>query len=512
MNFDDFDKLTREELFDLFITQNKTAKEICELYNISTSTFSRRLTKFNIQKDPKLARQISIKNAFFISRETLCDLIFQHGLTKNEICKMYDICISTLDKFLERYNINIKEFKNKNVLNLTYDQVYDLYIIKNLSIEECCAILGISTSVLMKYCRKNNIIKTKDLKKECRKRIFKKEDIYKNKKICLNCGKEFEGHKNQKYCCQKCRSHYLRFGPLPESGIRICKYCGKEYYYTRGEEPRKITPQDRGINAYDVCSVECGVNLRQKHLHDSVYEKYKVDNISQLEEIKKQKATTLFENYGVKGTYSNSELREKILKTREEHKDAISETYVNLWKNRTEEEKQQINENRRKTNKERYDVDWIFELEDETWNEKRYNTHVKNKSFTYSSFEETVAELFDKKNIEYKRQYKSEVYPFLCDFYLPMYDLYIELQGHWSHGRDGKKVYGPYDPNNKDHRKLVEKWESRINIWESYVSSINVWTVRDPLKRETAKKNNLNWMEFFTIDEFMKWYETLPSL
>ena len=42
-----------------------------------------------------------------------------------------------------------------------------------------------------------------------------------------------------------------------------------------------------------------------------------------------------------------------------------------------------------------------------------------------------------------------------------------------------------------------------------YKIAIEVWTIRDPLKRETARKNNLNWIEFFTMDEFMKWYDTI---
>ena len=40
-----------------------------------------------------------------------------------------------------------------------------------------------------------------------------------------------------------------------------------------------------------------------------------------------------------------------------------------------------------------------------------------------------------------------------------------------------------------------------------YKNAINVWTIRDPLKRKTAKDNGLNWLEFFTIKKFMKWYE-----
>lgn len=97
-----------------------------------------------------------------------------------------------------------------------------------------------------------------------------------------------------------------------------------------------------------------------------------------------------------------------------------------------------------------------------------------------------------------ERQYFSIVYPFACDFYIPELDLYIEYQGHFSHGKE------PFDPHKEEHIKKVELWKSKNK--RSYNDAINVWTVRDPLKRETARKNNLNWIEFFTMDEFMEWY------
>lgn len=34
-----------------------------------------------------------------------------------------------------------------------------------------------------------------------------------------------------------------------------------------------------------------------------------------------------------------------------------------------------------------------------------------------------------------------------------------------------------------------------------------MWTKNDVRKRKAAKKNNLNWIEFFTMDEFMSWFE-----
>ena len=86
--------------------------------------------------------------------------------------------------------------------------------------------------------------------------------------------------------------------------------------------------------------------------------------------------------------------------------------------------------------------------------------------------------------------------------------MYIEYQGYWTHGEG----LGPYDLNNEKHQKRLNLWNQKLNEGhKQYKSAINTWTIRDPLKRETAKKNNLNWLEFFTIEEFMKWYNKLPE-
>lgn len=41
--------------------------------------------------------------------------------------------------------------------------------------------------------------------------------------------------------------------------------------------------------------------------------------------------------------------------------------------------------------------------------------------------------------------------------------------------------------------------------------AINCWTVRDVLKRNTAKQNNLNYLEFFTILELENWLKTYEA-
>ena len=120
---------------------------------------------------------------------------------------------------------------------------------------------------------------------------------------------------------------------------------------------------------------------------------------------------------------------------------------------------------------------------------KIYSTKKKNNSFHTSKIEKLLEEYFLHNNINFITQYKSDLYPFNCDFYFPDKDLYIEIQGTWVHG--GKPFTGSIDD-----LKLVEKWKSKNTKYYDY--AINVWTIRDVRKRETAKQNNLNWLEIFS--------------
>ena len=50
----------------------------------------------------------------------------------------------------------------------------------------------------------------------------------------------------------------------------------------------------------------------------------------------------------------------------------------------------------------------------------------------------------------------SDLYPFKCDFYIIDYDLYIEIQGTWMHGKH------PYNKNNENDALLLQKWKSML--------------------------------------------------
>lgn len=137
----------------------------------------------------------------------------------------------------------------------------------------------------------------------------------------------------------------------------------------------------------------------------------------------------------------------------------------------------------------------------EHFNKKCYETRKRNNSFNKSKAEEDLYDKLLEYFVDVKRQYRSIVYPFACDYYLPEYDLYIELQGYPSHGGH------PFNPDNlKDIAKL-ERWKIKAQELNfkgekknQYANFIQVWTVDDPLKRKTAKENNLNFLEIFPQD------------
>ena len=75
-------------------------------------------------------------------------------------------------------------------------------------------------------------------------------------------------------------------------------------------------------------------------------------------------------------------------------------------------------------------------------------------------------------------------YPFACDFYIKSLDLFIEINGMWTHGGH------PFDENNDEDMKKLTIWRTKNTKF--YNQAIYVWTDLDVRKRECAKKNNLN--------------------
>lgn len=142
-------------------------------------------------------------------------------------------------------------------------------------------------------------------------------------------------------------------------------------------------------------------------------------------------------------------------------------------------------------------------LNDNEWKQKliikQQNSKLKNNSFHVSLQEEEIYKLLVEKYGYVKRQYKSKEYPFYCDFFIPSENLYIEYNGHWTHNKE------PFI-NSKKQQNILNEWKNKKSKF--YNNAIVTWTKRDVLKRETAEKNNLNWKEFFNMEQIKLFLNT----
>ena len=120
--------------------------------------------------------------------------------------------------------------------------------------------------------------------------------------------------------------------------------------------------------------------------------------------------------------------------------------------------------------------------------EKRNATLAKNNSFNRSEPEENyyrfLLTLYPYYDVV--RQYKSDKYPFNCDFYIKSEDKYIECHYSWLHGGH------PFNKDNKEDIKKLKLWQERSTYSEFYKKAIETWTIRDVKKAKVAKENNLN--------------------
>ena len=127
--------------------------------------------------------------------------------------------------------------------------------------------------------------------------------------------------------------------------------------------------------------------------------------------------------------------------------------------------------------------------------EKEYETKKKNNSFNSSSKEEmyylSLCDKYGKENII--RNYKCDLYPYRCDFYIVTENKFIELNLHWTHG--GMR----FDENNICCVEKLNEWKEKAKTSKFYQNAIETWTTRDKNKIETALKNKLNYETIYKL-------------
>ena len=266
-------------------------------------------------------------------------------------------------------------------------------------------------------------------------------------------------------------------------------------------------------------------------------DKYGVENPMQLDSIKTKVENTNLTKYGAKNIYASEYGKQRSKQTKLERYDdenynnhsqaakSYKETISNRSKEKTaeigkhiseayqnfsNEKKQQIAQKISIAQKEHYknltdeerqllSVKNSFAASCQTIesHKKSIQTKIKNGTYIASPVEDKFYErllcIFDKNDI--KRQYISDEYPFVCDFYIKSIDTYIEIHNHWTHGKM------KYDARKSICKQQLAIWKEKAKTSKYFKNAINTWTIRDVKKYKCAKKNHLNYICLYSLKE-----------
>ena len=194
----------------------------------------------------------------------------------------------------------------------------------------------------------------------------------------------------------------------------------------------------------------------EKSYKTAIKAKYGVDNISQIQAVKDKKEQTFLDHFGTTNNFGRAEVLEKAI-----------------------------------TNSLTYDS-----------NSKKQQSMRKNGN--HSRFEDMFEQILIKLNIEYKKDYNlDDRYPYKCDFYLPKTDTFIEINAHWTHNTHF------YDKTNIQDKKQLKQWKEKAKTSNFYKSAIKTWTIKDIEKRDTAIKNQLNYIVLWNKTDIKNYIQTL---
>ena len=299
--------------------------------------------------------------------------------------------------------------------------------------------------------------------------------------VCPICGKKLKyitfAYGFQKHCSVKCEMHDSQTYEKAKLNSMV-KY-GVDHYSKTAEFKEKF--RQTSLKKYGYDNPNKCKQVQDKRIQ-TCKEKYGVINVGQDEIIKQKIKNTHIQHHNCEH-YTNSEKMQETQRNR----------YGGLLYIETEQSKyraKQLNDYKRLFGY--YNsADWKLKQQEKC--KKEYITKKKNHSFYTSKIEQQFKEYLEQNYPnDFEYQYRSELYPFNCDFYIKSLDLYIEIQGTWTHGGH------PFDENNQED--IIRLNEMKSKNTQYYNNAINTWTIRDVEKRNIAKQDNLNYLEIFSIN------------
>ena len=363
---------------------------------------------------------------------------------------------------------------------------------------------------------------------------YRLKNNLKKRPVCIICGKPVKytsGH-YAKFCSKECQ--YSDLGKKITKEIKI-KSNLEKYGVEHTSQLKEVTDKRTKSRADHV-------NEIQQHVRESLYKKYgaydvmhiphilqKIKNTNlkkfgvefPLQQLKKENSEiyqkisqTCINKFGVDSPLKNKEVREKIKQTNIQKygvdnffkndiiKEKIKQTNIQKYGVDNPLKNKEIREKIKQTNIQKYGVDNPLKNK-EIWKKSQDNRQISSKSKLENNFLNYLKLKYESDDII--TQYKSKEYPYYCDFYIKSINLYIEIQGHWTHNDH------PFDINNLNDQLIMNKWLTKSLSDKYYKNALNTWTIKDVEKRNTAIQNNLNYLEIFGKTDLNKYIDIFEN-
>ena len=310
-----------------------------------------------------------------------------------------------------------------------------------------------------------------------------------------------EKNKILEYNCPECNIKFT-------SELSFRKHLHKVHNWNR-EQCHTFIHKD----CIQLYCLECG---KPTKFHKDHYQKFCNKNccikyLSKSKEVQKHREETNLKLYGYKNAMQNKDIKNKFRDNYFEKTGFINPSQNPIVSNKKKEtcKKNSGYDNPAKNPlvRKKMDENWFnktgyYGSARDPNIRKKMNSHLnivdENGKKFHSKDEKEIYDLLKLKFKDVRNNYYSDKYPYQCDFYIPELDLYIEYQGTWHHGKE------PFNKDNIIHLNTINEWKNKNTI--QYNRAIVIWTIEDVAKREMAKKNHLNWLEFFNMKEFINWF------
>lgn len=340
---------------------------------------------------------------------------------------------------------------------------------------------------------------------------YRLKNNLKKRPVCIICGKPVKytsGH-YAKFCSKECQ--YSDLGKKITKEIKI-KSNLEKYGVEHTSQLKEVTDKRTKSRADHVDKI-------QQHVRESLYKKYGAYDVMHIPHILQKIKDTNLKKYGVEFPL------QQLKKENSEIYQKISQTCINKFGIDSPLKNKEVREKIKQINIQKYGVDYLFKSNiikekikqtniqkygvdnplknKEIWKKSQDNRQISSKSKLENNFLNYLKLKYESDDII--TQYKSKEYPYYCDFYIKSINLYIEIQGHWTHNDH------PFDINNLNDQLIMNKWRTKSLSDKYYKNALNTWTIKDVEKRNTAIQNNLNYLEIFGKTDLNKYIDIFEN-